>query len=89
MRFDKTKLAKGKPNYIRNRGIVVQNMTVEEAVNTLVLNSKGDRVRYKYGDMMYDLNSTSPLYLAHPDESTNKIVAHVANSSSVIGADDN
>lgn len=46
-------------------------------------------VSYKYGDMMHDLNSTSPLYLAHPDASTNKIVAHVANSSSVIGADDN
>ena len=90
LKLDKSKLTKGKANYIRNRGFVVSGKSVSEALSMDVLDSQGVSEKYSYKHMVYDLNSpNNPMYLVHQDVATDKVVAHIASFKHDMYGNDN
>jgi len=90
LRLDDSKIQSGKSTHISNRGRVVQDLTVGEAVGMKIKDKTGGNVSYGYGDMVYDLNTTAnPMYLEHEPGLQDAAIVHAMNLSHDLYGNDN
>ena len=90
LRLDNSKIQSGKSTHISNRGRVVQDLTVGEAVGMKIKDKNGGTVSYGYGDMAYDLNTTAnPMYLEHEPGLPDAAIVHAMNLSHDLYGNDN